>query len=144
MGPKIGTDISAEDLLAEWDEPSGVRSLFDDITPTKPIAPELLAELSARDEPFFRTQEGGSSLGQAHHVPTIDELGGLRAIAHQALLPGELSQHALDPRAAFIVSLADGATTIEDMLDLCGMPQNEALLILGDLAERRILHFEDP
>lgn len=177
------------EIAIEWDEPSGVRDMFDDVTPTKATAPELLAELRAREEapaspdsgvmavadafddggdrPTFPVIEpelfamasevdlppvGSSTSSMARRVESprhdagaiLGQLGGPRAVVHQALLPNELARLALDPRAAFVVSLADGATTIDDLLDLCGIPREDALRILADLAERRILHFEDP
>ena len=40
----------------------------------------------------------------------------------------------LDGRAGFILSLIDGATTVESLLDLSGMPIDETLGILEDLS----------
>jgi hypothetical protein len=47
---------------------------------------------------------------------------------------GHLRAARLDGRAGFILSLIDGATTVESLLDLSGMPIDETLGILEDLS----------
>jgi hypothetical protein len=51
-------------------------------------------------------------------------------------LQAQITSHAarLDGRAGFILSLIDGATTVESLLDLSGMPIDETLGILEDLS----------
>jgi hypothetical protein len=39
----------------------------------------------------------------------------------------------LDPRAGFLVSLIDGRSTVEMIVDGASMPEGEALAILGEL-----------
>jgi hypothetical protein len=51
----------------------------------------------------------------------------------------DLTSRALDHRQGFLVSLADGASTIETLLDLCGMPEEEALALFADLVAQGIL-----
>jgi hypothetical protein len=48
----------------------------------------------------------------------------------------------LDGRAGFILSLIDGVTTVENLLDLSGMPADETLAVLEDLRQRGIVAFE--
>ena len=45
----------------------------------------------------------------------------------------------LDWRAGFILSLLDGVTTVEGLLDVSGMPADETLGILKDLHLRGIV-----
>jgi hypothetical protein len=45
----------------------------------------------------------------------------------------ELRTRALDHRAGFLVSLIDGSSTVETILDLCAMPNDDALKILHKL-----------
>ena len=47
----------------------------------------------------------------------------------------------LDGRTGFLVSLIDGATTVESLLDLSGMPEQETLALLDDLRSRGIVGF---
>ena len=45
----------------------------------------------------------------------------------------------LDHRYGFLLSLLDGATTVEQLLDLSGMPAEETLALLEDLRLRGIV-----
>lgn len=47
----------------------------------------------------------------------------------------------LDPRAAFLLSRVDGMTSVEDLLDVSGMPRIEALRLLALLTRRGVLQF---
>lgn len=51
----------------------------------------------------------------------------------------ELRTFSLDPSAGFLVSLIDGMTTVETLLDLCCIPSDEALARLNDLVRQRIV-----
>lgn len=45
----------------------------------------------------------------------------------------------LDHRAGFLLSLVDGASTIEELLDISGMPRLDALRILYGLLDQRVI-----
>jgi hypothetical protein len=47
----------------------------------------------------------------------------------------------MDHRAGFIVSLIDGSSTIDMVLDMSGMPKLDAYRILNDLVEQKIVSF---
>lgn len=47
----------------------------------------------------------------------------------------------IDHRAGFILSLIDGTSTIEMVLDVAGMPKLDSLRILHELVQRRIVAF---
>jgi hypothetical protein len=47
----------------------------------------------------------------------------------------------LDHRAGFMLSLCDGATNLEAIADLCGMPRVDALRILYELVQQRVIAF---
>jgi hypothetical protein len=49
---------------------------------------------------------------------------------------------AIDSRTGFLLSLIDGASTFEAILDVCGMPRLDALRILDDLVQRGAIAFE--
>jgi len=48
----------------------------------------------------------------------------------------------IDHRAGFMLSLIDGASTLEMLLDLSAMPELDTLKILSDLAQQRIISFK--
>lgn len=45
----------------------------------------------------------------------------------------------IDHRAGFVLSLVDGVSSLEMILDVSGMPEVDALRILADLAQQRII-----
>lgn len=47
----------------------------------------------------------------------------------------------IDHRAGFVLSLIDGVSSLEMLLDVSGMPELDALRILSDLAQQRIISF---
>ena len=54
----------------------------------------------------------------------------------------ELNVADLDHRDYFLVSLMDSGTTIETLLDISGMPSEEALALLDSLVRRGIVKLE--
>lgn len=64
------------------------------------------------------------------------KLGRTDAIAVVALSDQELRWLGLDHRSGFLLSRIDGFSTVEELLDICGMPRLEALRTLADLLER--------
>jgi len=66
-------------------------------------------------------------------MPTLDSVPRLAVTKRQLLaMP-------LDHRAGFVVSFVDGTYTVEMILDVCPMPRERALEILGELAEQGII-----
>ena len=55
------------------------------------------------------------------------------------LTPEELHAAELDHREYFLISLLDGQTSIESLIDICGMPSEEAIALLDGLVRRGIL-----
>jgi hypothetical protein len=49
----------------------------------------------------------------------------------------------LDARAGFIVSLIDGRCTVEMLLDVAGLPEDEVIALLGQLAELGAIELRD-
>ncbi|CAN5920246.1 hypothetical protein BH11MYX4_BH11MYX4_52040 [soil metagenome] len=47
----------------------------------------------------------------------------------------------IDHRAGFVLSLVDGVSSLEMILDVSGMPELDALRILSELAQQRIIAF---
>jgi hypothetical protein len=63
----------------------------------------------------------------------------LATVPRLAIPPEELHASELDHREYFLISLLDGMTTIENLIDICGMPSEEALALLNGLVGRGIL-----
>jgi hypothetical protein len=64
------------------------------------------------------------------------KIGSQQAVPIPALGDAELRWLGLDHRAGFLLSRVDGHATVEEVLDICGMPRLEALKTLVSLIER--------
>jgi hypothetical protein len=54
----------------------------------------------------------------------------------------EVQRLPLDPRAGFLMSMIDGASTIPDLCDLAGMPEDEVVSVLTELARHKVIAFK--
>lgn len=70
------------------------------------------------------------------------KIGDLDGTPIQAMQESELRWLGLDHRAGFLLSRVDGVSTIEEVLDVCGMPRLEALKTLADLLDRGAIRVE--
>ena len=66
-------------------------------------------------------------------------LGALDQVPHVAVESDRLRWLSLDHRAGFLLSLVDGSLSIEELLDISGMPRFEALRILCDLLDQNVI-----
>ena len=66
---------------------------------------------------------------------------GSRVVRH-AMPREQVTAMSLDHRAGFLLSRIDGRTSIEELLDVSGMPAAEALGILFDLLRRGVIAIE--
>jgi hypothetical protein len=69
----------------------------------------------------------------------LARLGSLAQIVRVALSGDEIRWLSLDHRAGFLLSLIDGASSIETLLDISGMARLEALRILYGLLDQRVI-----
>jgi len=91
--------------------------------------------------PLPRARHEDRDVPTARQVPVTDDY--LHTIPRVLLPPAELHAAELDHREYFIISLLDGATTIEMVVDLCGLPSEEALALIDTLVRRGILGLGD-
>ena len=66
-------------------------------------------------------------------------IGPLDQIISVAISPEEVQWLALDHRAGFLLSLVDGQSTVDEILDISGMTRLDALKIIFDLTERHVV-----
>lgn len=69
----------------------------------------------------------------------IEALGGLHRVPRVALADRAVSGLKLSRREAFVLSLVDGISTVENIVDMSAMPELEALGVLIELCRREIL-----
>ncbi|MEY4550267.1 MAG: hypothetical protein RL685_6462 [Pseudomonadota bacterium] len=66
-------------------------------------------------------------------------IGPLDQIITVVVSPQEVQWLALDHRAGFLLSLVDGQSTVDEILDISGMTRLDALKILNDLTEQQVV-----
>ena len=69
-------------------------------------------------------------------------LGSLEHVPHVSVPPEQVRWLSLDHRAGFVLSCVDGQSTLEEILDVAGMPVLDALRILYELHSQRIISIE--
>lgn len=70
--------------------------------------------------------------------------GSLARVPRLAVRLDVLTQMKLDAASGFLLSHVDGATSVEDLLDVCAMPHVQALRLLGALRFLGIIELEEP
>jgi hypothetical protein len=71
-------------------------------------------------------------LGDGAHIPRL------------LVSPRAVCDLGLDSRAGFVLACIDGASTVDDVLDVCGMPALDALRILFDFRRENIIELDPP
>ena len=66
-------------------------------------------------------------------------LGSLDQVVSVAIPPEQIRWLSLDHRAGFLLSLVDGSSSVDDILDICGMARLDALRIMYQLLEQRVI-----
>ncbi|MGD8316964.1 MAG: hypothetical protein PVH21_00125 [Myxococcales bacterium] len=66
-------------------------------------------------------------------------IGSLRHVFNCALPDAKLRWLGLDPQAAFLLTLVDGQTSVQEVLDLCPLARLEALRLFTELLEAQAI-----
>ena len=66
-------------------------------------------------------------------------LGSLLRVVVQVTSHEDVRRLRLDHRAGFVLSCVDGFSTVEDILDVAGMPELDALRLLVELYDRGVI-----
>ncbi len=69
-------------------------------------------------------------------------LGQLDQVVSVAVPPDQIRWLSLDHRAGFLLSLVDGMTSVEEILDVSGMTRLDALRIMFTLLQQRVIGLE--
>lgn len=73
----------------------------------------------------------------------LSALGGTMGVPCLAVHPAEVPSLPLGPQAAFVLSRIDGGSSVEDVLDMSGLPRVETLRILYELLQQGIIRVEE-
>ena len=113
------------------------RVSLGDYTGALEIAEKLLA-IDPDDEPVKVCAE--SCRGVLRQMYTA-RIGPLDRVPMVMVARDQLRWLSIDHRAGFVLSLIDGVSSLEMILDVTGMPELDALRILSELAQQRIISF---
>lgn len=68
----------------------------------------------------------------------------MQAVPWLVVTHDELRQLPLDCRAGFIVSLIDGRCTVEMLLDMAGLPEDEVMALITQLVRLGAIELRNP
>lgn len=104
-------------------------------------AMEIAEALLARDPEHEEANECLERSRLAIHSSFTSRLGPLDRVPLVAIPREQLRWLTIDHRAGFILSHVDGVSNLEEIIDISGMPELDALRILAELLQQRIISF---
>jgi hypothetical protein len=104
------------------------------------IAEAMLADAPDDAEVRRIAEECRAKLQQRY----LSRLGAVTQVPVMAVPRSELKWLSLDHRAGFVLSLVDGASNVEDLIDVSGMPPLEVLRTLFELLSQRVIELKPP
>jgi hypothetical protein len=129
-GPEI-TERTIDDPAAEMRE----RFSLGDYTGALEMAELMLAEDATDDE----AAECVDACRRVLEGMYAARLGALDRVPKVLVQRTQLRWLSIDHRAGFILSLVDGSSSLEMILDVCGMPRLDAMKILQELLQQKIV-----
>ncbi|MFO0637668.1 MAG: hypothetical protein U0183_00550 [Polyangiaceae bacterium] len=102
-------------------------------------AMEIAEELLSRDPDHSDARECIERSRAALRAAYTAKLGSLDRVPVLAIAREQLRWLTIDHRAGFILSHVDGMSNLEEIVDVSGMPELDALRILSELVEQRII-----
>jgi hypothetical protein len=119
------------------EEEMNERVALGDYTGALSIAEKLLA-----DDPGNATITGvADNCRTVLRQMYITKIGPMDRVPMVMVPRDQLRWLSIDHRAGFVLSLVDGVSSLEMILDVSGMPELDTLRILTELAQQRIIAF---
>jgi hypothetical protein len=69
----------------------------------------------------------------------LEKLGSGECVLRLAMAPNQIQGLSLDHRSGFLISLIDGMATVDEILDVSGMPPLDALRLLYEMREEGVV-----
>jgi hypothetical protein len=134
--PTRGTAAGGESSLL--DELRG-RYATGDFSGALEVAEAILETNPEQEEARRCAARCGEVLSQMY----LARLGSVHRRIRVAIPADQIRWLSLDHREGFLLSLAESGATVEEVLDICGMPRLEALRILLGLLDQRVISLID-
>ena len=99
-------------------------------------AAELLLGEDANDE---AARQYAASARERLEERYVTRIGSLDYVFNRAVPEAKVKWLGLDPQAAFLLSLSDGQTRVDEVLAVCGMGRLEALRVFTELLEAKAI-----
>jgi hypothetical protein len=145
FGPTSGGALELVGARAEEVKPTGspsitlraVRDRFDvgDFSGALVLAEGILEQDPESPDALLYAEHCREVLKQMY----ISRLGGVRRVPQVVVSPEQLRWLSLDHRAGFLLSLVDGRSSLDEVLDMSGMPDLEALRVLMQLLQQNVI-----
>jgi hypothetical protein len=102
---------------------------------------EMSELILAEDPGNLEAAECGENCRSVLESMYVARLGPLERVPIVVVPRAQMRWLSMDHRAGFILSLIDGSSTVEMILDVSGMPKLDALRILLELVQQKIVAF---
>ena len=100
----------------------------------------LRAESALEARPDFEAaQRYAESARELLKQLYLEKLGSGEQVLRLAMAPDEIQGLTLDHRSGFLISFIDGTATVDEILDMSGMPQLDALRLLYEMREQGVV-----
>jgi hypothetical protein len=100
---------------------------------------QIAEELLARSPDDLSARRHAQNCRDALTQMFTARIGPLDQVISVVVTPEEVQWLSLDHRAGFLLSLVDGQSTVDEILDISGMTRLDALKIIHDLAEQQVV-----
>ena len=114
------------------------RYAMGDFSGALEVADRILASNPDQEEAYRCAQSCRDVLTDMY----ASRIGGTHQRALVVMSPDQIRWLSLDHRAGFLLSTIDGISTVDELLDICGMPRLEALRILCTLLDQQAVVLE--
>lgn len=132
-----GNEPKLEDMPPLPKQPTGAHKLSHPLATAEAAlqAGDVKAAVDACEKALAATGGLAGDLAR-DHLPLVEQIYGAILIGADRVPRHGSATADLEPRSAFLLSRIDGSMTVEDVLDVSGMPRLEALRTLALLARR--------
>ncbi len=117
-----------------------------DISFDRPRDPSIVVTVSGEEE-IDLPDEGDDihvTEGTAIFAPSssAQQVTAMSGTPYVTMVMSEVSRLPLDPRAGFLIQMIDGNSSVSDLCDLAGMPEDEVKHVLSELAHHKVIDFK--